>query len=166
MTTWEYATVPLIDHATKQILDQWGADGWELVQVLVMPSGGLVAYLKRPKAPSVSHRSASPPSGSPCPPVAAPVGAYVPATRSRCGGSHVGPTAARGRGPQADGRRGQTAGSVSARRRRRRARGSRALNALAALADAAGGIDEIARIVRVVGYVASAPGFTRPGRPS
>jgi hypothetical protein len=48
MTTWEYATVPLIDHATKQILDQWGTDGWELVQVLTMPNGGLVAYLKRP----------------------------------------------------------------------------------------------------------------------
>ena len=30
---WEYATVPLIVHATKQILDQWGEDGWELVQV-------------------------------------------------------------------------------------------------------------------------------------
>ena len=26
MTTWEYATIPLITHATKQILDQWGAD--------------------------------------------------------------------------------------------------------------------------------------------
>ncbi|MFQ6172177.1 DUF4177 domain-containing protein [Oryzobacter telluris] len=49
MTTWEYATVPLIVHATKQILDQWGADGWELVQVLTMPEGNLVAYLKRPK---------------------------------------------------------------------------------------------------------------------
>ena len=48
-TKWEYATVPLIVHATKQILDQWGEDGWELVQVLVNPdSGGLVAYLKRP----------------------------------------------------------------------------------------------------------------------
>ena len=23
MTTWEYATVPLLIHATKQILDQW-----------------------------------------------------------------------------------------------------------------------------------------------
>ena len=33
-TTWEYVTVPLITHATKQILDQWGADGWELVQVV------------------------------------------------------------------------------------------------------------------------------------
>ncbi|MCU1512749.1 MAG: hypothetical protein JWO34_2589, partial [Arthrobacter sp.] len=23
MTKWEYATIPLIIHATKQILDQW-----------------------------------------------------------------------------------------------------------------------------------------------
>jgi hypothetical protein len=50
MTQWEYATVPLIVHATKQILDQWGSDGWELVQVVTGPDGnGLVAYLKRPK---------------------------------------------------------------------------------------------------------------------
>lgn len=48
MTTWEYVTVPLIVHNTKAILDNWGADGWELVQVLVMPEGNLVAYLKRP----------------------------------------------------------------------------------------------------------------------
>jgi hypothetical protein len=49
MTTWEYATVPLLVHATKQILDQWGQDGWELVQVIPGPSGEqLVAYLKRP----------------------------------------------------------------------------------------------------------------------
>ena len=39
MTTWEYATVPLITHATKQILDQWGADGWELVQIVPGPAG-------------------------------------------------------------------------------------------------------------------------------
>lgn len=47
---WEYATVPLLIHATKQILDQWGADGWELVQVVPGPGDGanLVAYLKRP----------------------------------------------------------------------------------------------------------------------
>ena len=50
MTKYEYATVPLIVHATKQILDQWGEDGWELVQVLTMPEGNLAAYLKRPKA--------------------------------------------------------------------------------------------------------------------
>jgi hypothetical protein len=50
-TRGEYATVPLLTHATKQILDQWGEDGWELVQVLTGPDGsGLVAYLKREKA--------------------------------------------------------------------------------------------------------------------
>ena len=49
MTTWEYSTIPLIVHSTKQILDQWGTDGWELVQVVPGPGGnGLVAYLKRP----------------------------------------------------------------------------------------------------------------------
>jgi hypothetical protein len=50
MTKWEYATVPLLIHATKQILDNWGADGWELVQVVPGPNAEqLVAYLKRPK---------------------------------------------------------------------------------------------------------------------
>jgi hypothetical protein len=50
MQKWEYATVPLMIHATKQILDNWGEDGWELVQVVTGPDGnGLVAYFKRPK---------------------------------------------------------------------------------------------------------------------
>ena len=35
---WEYATVPLLVHATKQILDNWGQDGWELVQVVPGPN--------------------------------------------------------------------------------------------------------------------------------
>ena len=50
MTKWEYSTIPLLTHATKAILDQWGADGWELVQVGPGPTGSdsLVAYLKRP----------------------------------------------------------------------------------------------------------------------
>jgi hypothetical protein len=48
MTKWEYVTVPLLVHATKQILDNWGQDGWELVQVVPGPSPeNLVAYLKR-----------------------------------------------------------------------------------------------------------------------
>ena len=48
---WEYATVPLLVHATKQILDTWGEDRWELVTVLPGPNPeNLVAYLKRPKA--------------------------------------------------------------------------------------------------------------------
>ena len=50
MTTWEYVTVPLLVHATKQILDTWGQDGWELVQVVPGPnSENMVAYLKRAK---------------------------------------------------------------------------------------------------------------------
>ncbi len=51
MTKWEYATIPLLIHNTKGILDTWGDDGWELVQVIPGPSNPetLVAYLKRPK---------------------------------------------------------------------------------------------------------------------
>ena len=47
---FEYATVPLLTHATKAILDSWGEDGWELVQVVPGPNPEqLVAYLKRAK---------------------------------------------------------------------------------------------------------------------
>jgi len=50
MTQWEYLTAPLIVHNTKAILDNFGEEGWELVQVVPGPSGqGLVAYLKRPR---------------------------------------------------------------------------------------------------------------------
>src|SRR3954453_20230727 len=47
---WEYATIPLLIHNTKAILDSWGVDGWELVTVLPGPGGAEqpVAYLKRP----------------------------------------------------------------------------------------------------------------------
>lgn len=49
MQKWEYVTVPLLSHATKQILDNWGDQGFELVTVLPGPTGEqLVAYLKRP----------------------------------------------------------------------------------------------------------------------
>ncbi|CAO5190921.1 DUF4177 domain-containing protein [Frankia sp. AiPs1] len=51
-TKWEYFTAPLLIHNTKQILDTFGEDGWELVQVIPAPNNpeGLVAYFKRPKA--------------------------------------------------------------------------------------------------------------------
>ena len=50
MQKWEYSTVPLLVHATKQILDNWGDDGWELVCVVPGPNPEtLVASLKRPK---------------------------------------------------------------------------------------------------------------------
>ena len=51
MTTWEYLTAPLLIHNTKAILDNFGADGWELVQIVNGPDGSsLVAYFKRPKS--------------------------------------------------------------------------------------------------------------------
>jgi hypothetical protein len=51
MQKWEYATVPLLVHATKQILDNWGDDGWELVAVVPGPNQEqLVAYMKRAKS--------------------------------------------------------------------------------------------------------------------
>ncbi len=48
MPAWEYLTTPLIVHNTSAILNNWGSEGWELVQVVTGPEGGLVAYLKRP----------------------------------------------------------------------------------------------------------------------
>lgn len=48
MTQWEYITTPLLIHNTAAILNNWGSQGWELVQVVTGPEGGLVAYLKRP----------------------------------------------------------------------------------------------------------------------
>ncbi len=51
MTKWEYMTAPILVHATKQILDNFGSDGWELVQIVPgMNPENLVAYFKRPVA--------------------------------------------------------------------------------------------------------------------
>lgn len=46
---WEYVTVPLISHALQEILNQWGEEGWELVQIIESSSTGTTGYLKRPK---------------------------------------------------------------------------------------------------------------------
>ncbi|WP_319014815.1 hypothetical protein [Microcella sp.] len=54
MTQWEYLTTPLMIHTTQAILNNWGSQGWELVQVVAGPEGGLVAYLKRPITGEVS----------------------------------------------------------------------------------------------------------------
>ena len=49
-TKWEYVTVPLLSHATKQMLDNCGDEGYELVSVVPGPTGEqLIAYMKRPK---------------------------------------------------------------------------------------------------------------------
>ena len=51
VTRWEYLTAPLLIHNTKAILDNFGRDGWELVQIVPgLNPENLVAYLKRPKA--------------------------------------------------------------------------------------------------------------------
>ena len=48
---WEYMTAPVLVHATKQILDNFGEDGWELVQIVPgMNPENLVAYFKRRKS--------------------------------------------------------------------------------------------------------------------
>ena len=36
---WEYFTAPVLIHATKQILDNYGSEGWELVTSLRYPGG-------------------------------------------------------------------------------------------------------------------------------
>lgn len=49
MTKWEYLTAPILVHAAKQILDNFGSDGWELVQVAPgMNPENMVGYFKRP----------------------------------------------------------------------------------------------------------------------
>ena len=54
MTTWEYFVAPLLEHNPGEILNTFGADGWELVSIVQQqtPMGGAstIAYLKRPKS--------------------------------------------------------------------------------------------------------------------
>lgn len=89
------------------------------------------------------------------PPVATPVGSYVPAVRT---GSLVYTS---GQVPQ-DAAKGKVGAEVSAEDANAAARVC-ALQALAAV-DALVGLDAVARVVKVVGFVASAPGFT--GQPA
>ena len=63
MTKWEYLTAPILTHAAKQILDNFGADGWELVQIAPgMNPENLVAYFKRPLTHERRPRSGWPSS--------------------------------------------------------------------------------------------------------
>lgn len=90
------------------------------------------------------------------PPVAAPVAAYVPATRV---GNQV---LTSGQLPTVDGTlvaTGKLGADLTAEDGAAAARVA-ALNALAAAASVAGGVDHITRIVRVVVFVASEPGFS------
>ena len=94
------------------------------------------------------------------PPVPAPAGAYVPATRA---GDLV---FTAGQLPFRDGElsvTGKVGAGVSPEEAKDAARLC-ALNALAAAAEQTGGLERIGRIVKVTGFVASAPGFNgQPG---
>ncbi|MFC6354673.1 hypothetical protein [Luethyella okanaganae] len=59
MPAWEYITTPLMIHNTAAILNNWGSEGWELVQVVSGPEGGLVGYLKRPVGGSEADSGAA-----------------------------------------------------------------------------------------------------------
>ncbi len=50
MITWEYITTPLLLHKETAILNTWGSEGWELVQIVDNKMGGNVAFFKRPVA--------------------------------------------------------------------------------------------------------------------
>jgi hypothetical protein len=53
MQQWEYFVAPLLPHNPADILNTFGEDGWELVNVVPQPTPAgdvsLVAYLRRPK---------------------------------------------------------------------------------------------------------------------
>src|SRR4051794_2336091 len=49
MPPGEYLPPPLMIPNPAAILNNWGARGWNLVQVVPGPEGGLVPYLKPPK---------------------------------------------------------------------------------------------------------------------
>lgn len=50
MTKWEYLVAPIPLHNEKMALDNFGNDGFELVAIQQNQQGGLVAFMKRPKA--------------------------------------------------------------------------------------------------------------------
>lgn len=46
---WEYFTAPILSHVSQQILNNFGSEGWELVQVAPGPNpDNVVGYFKRP----------------------------------------------------------------------------------------------------------------------
>ena len=158
MTKWEYLTAPILTHAAKQILDNFGADGWELVQIAPgMNPENLVGYFKRPLAPDMStpeERLAE--LGLAVPEVAKPVAVYVPAVRS---GNHVFTS---GQLPMRSGElmaTGKVGAEVTAEEAVACAQQC-ALNAIAAVKAEIGDLSLVKRVVKVVVFVASTPDFT------
>src|SRR6266702_3895895 len=131
MAKWEYATVPLLVHATKQILDNWGDDGWELVALVPGPNPEQL--------------------------VAPPLAAYVPAVRTGPYVYTAGQLPLVDGALLMTGKVGAEVGVAEAAALARVC----ALNALAAVASVSGGLSAVVRVVKVTGFVASAPDFTQ-----
>jgi hypothetical protein len=49
MTKWQYQVAPIPLHNEALMLNNFGADGWELVAIHTNAQGGLIAFLKRPQ---------------------------------------------------------------------------------------------------------------------
>lgn len=46
---WEYFVAPVLSHVAQQILNNFGSEGWELIQLAPGPNPDtLVGYFKRP----------------------------------------------------------------------------------------------------------------------
>ena len=162
MTTWEYATAPLLIHATQAILNNWGQDGWELVQVVPGPNpDSLVACFKAAGGMSGGGRDHAQIVAALAAQRARVEASQCPGGRLCAGGAdarqhlHGGSTARhrRGGGGRAGGHfrdrhRCCGAGGLPSRARRHRGRplGHRQHGLL--------------RPVKVTVYVAAAPGFT------
>ena len=149
--------VPLLVHATKQILDTWGEDGWELVQVVPGPAAATSSSptssarrRERPRPPRARLSSRRRPAGRGVRPGrAAPATSSSPPASCRWStaqlaavgkvGALVTPEQAQGPRPHLRAQRA-VGHRRAGRPRRRRA------------------------VVKVVGFVASAPDFTgQPG---
>ena len=160
MVKWEYVTVPLLTHATKQILDNWGVDGWELVTVIPGPAGSdqLVAYLKRAQGLRRDARASALAELGLTPAGRRPAGGRLRAGRPhRVAGLHLRP-AAHGRRRASPYRQGRRRGRP--RRRPRRSPGSARSTPWRPSRPRSATCPRVARVVKVVGFVASAPGFT------
>ena len=142
---WEYATVPLLVHATKQILDTWGvrtAGSWctvvpgpERRTAGRLPQAAGVTAAARRRLAGAAGRARHPAARRSRPPVAA----YVPGGADRHPGVHL--------RPAADRRRRAATGKVGAEVIPSRGQGAAAvcaLNALAAI-DALVGLDSVVR---------------------
>lgn len=81
-TKWEYFVAPVLSHVAQQILNNFGADGWELVQLAPGPNPDLASRLLQASAAAgvlmlASERLAE--LGIELPIRTTPLGAYIPA---------------------------------------------------------------------------------------